>query len=372
MVMNSSMSLIETIRNNSQGKPVIGCFPLYPPVELFESFGFLPVVLWNLKESLNTLEISDKHIQPYACSVARELAQFTMGETGTVLNAIFSYNACDTLRNLPEILRLSNTEAGRDIPMFRIHLPQVDRTQSNPINYLKNEINLLVQAIETKGNLTFSSSQFKEITEKYTKMRALSAKAEERVGEGTISFESFCRTILSGYLYPVDKQIERLEELIAGASATPAPAKSRVIVSGIMPPPLPVIRAMESAGLRVVANDIASMKRSYSCHSAPTENPADYYATLFTNRSACTTLLYTSDARLNELTNMVSWGKADGLIFCGEKFCEHEYFEYPFIKKRLSETGIQTLFLEFSADDKQNVGAHITRIEAFSEILESR
>ena len=45
------MNLIEQILADlkSQGHRVVGCFPLYPPLELVHSMGLTPVILWGLK-----------------------------------------------------------------------------------------------------------------------------------------------------------------------------------------------------------------------------------------------------------------------------------------------------------------------------------
>ena len=67
--------------------------------------------------------------------------------------------------------------------------------------------------------------------------------------------------------------------------------------------------------------------------------------------------------------NLVDRSGARGVIFSGEKFCEYEYFEFPFLEKCLREKGIPTLFLEFGVDDDRNVSAYTTRVEAFAEIL---
>ncbi len=356
----------KSIREN-QGKPVIGCFPLYPPVELFAAMGLHPVVLWNLKHSVANLEKSDKHIQQYACGIARELAQFVMGEGGELLDAVFSYNACDTLRNLPEILNASNSQAGRNIPGFRMHLPQVDRAQCTPETYLKNEITRLVKEIETYTGSTFSPELFHQTSKKYSDMRGLCLEVERLVAAGAISFENFCRVVLSGYALPIETQITDLENLIAAAGKTKQTSSARVAVSGIMPPPLPVIRAMEAVGMRVVSNDIASLRRSYAYSPPKTDKPEDYYMDYYNKRFPCTTLLYTADARIDALMKLLEKSEAEAVIFCGEKFCEHEYFEFPYLKKRLADKGIATLFLEFSADDAHHVEGHITRVEAFSE-----
>ena len=367
--MISSEGVCELIQKNREGRPVVGCFPLYPPVELFESFGFLPVVLWNLKRSIKNLETSDRHIQPYACGIARELVQFAISERET-LDAIFFYNACDTLRNLPEILELPHDPAQESWPVFRLHLPQVDRTQCNPLGYLENEVVRLIKEVENVCGQRFSPDRFLTTTEKYKVMRGLCTEAEDLVAQGRLGFELFCQTVLAGCASGVDAQIERLERLVFEARPEEVSTeKKRVVVSGIMPPRPSVIGAMEASGLCVVANDIASLKRSYGFSPEPSRSPETYYDALYSRHVPCTTLLHTSDERVETLVEMVSRSRAQGVIFCGEKFCEHEYFEFPYVKKRLSEMGISTLFLEFSVDDDQLAAAHATRVEAFAEMM---
>ncbi|MBT7891007.1 MAG: 2-hydroxyacyl-CoA dehydratase, partial [Deltaproteobacteria bacterium] len=81
-----------------------------------------------------------------------------------------------------------------------------------------------------------------------------------------------------------------------------------------------------------------------------TDDPAAYYNDFFANRFPCTTLLYQTDKRLDVFLHMVERSGARGVIFSGEKFCECEYFEFPYLEKRLREMGVATLFLEFGAD----------------------
>jgi benzoyl-CoA reductase/2-hydroxyglutaryl-CoA dehydratase subunit BcrC/BadD/HgdB len=370
MDMNLSNNASESIRQAKQDMQIIGCFPLYPPLELFSSMGLLPVVLWNLKSSISDLMEADKHVQSYACAIGRELVQFVLTESGKNLDGIFSYNACDTLRNIPEILQTANIDAGRNIPMLRMHVPQVNRAHTNPESYLKNEIAFLISATETAFNVTFSPSAFKQATALYTNMRLLCREAENLVAKGVLSFNRLCDVILSNYFLPIEEQINSLKQVIGSAVLShPVAPDIGVVISGIMPPPAAVTEAIESSGLRVVANDIASLKRSYAYSPPVTDSPAEYYTDFYTNRFPCTTLLYQTDARLDGFLDLVEQSGARGVILSGEKFCEHEYFEFPILEERLKEKGISTLFLEFGADDVQNISAYTTRVEAFAEML---
>lgn len=74
-------------------KPRLGCFPLYPPVELCHVMEILPVVLWGLGGEVSGLGESDKHLQSYSCSVARRLVQYTLSGGLSMLDGLFMYNA---------------------------------------------------------------------------------------------------------------------------------------------------------------------------------------------------------------------------------------------------------------------------------------
>ncbi len=367
--MTLSNTKSKFIEQKKHGKQVIGCFPLYPPVELFASMGLLPVVLWNLKSSVNNLLESDKHVQSYACAIGRELVQFVLSESGSLLDGIFSYNACDTLRNTPEILIAANNAAGRNIPMLRMHVPQVNRSHTNPEKYLKGEIEQLIAATEKAFDTKFSPQKFEQATALYSKVHDMCRQAENLVSQGLLAFESFSDLLLSNYLLPVEEQIDTLAAFISKADKNQPVRGEGVIISGIMPPPQAVNQAIESSGLHVVGNDIASFKRSYAYSPPVMDDPAAYYTDFYNNRFPCTTLLYQTDDRLETFLNMVKVSRAKGVIFSGEKFCEYEYFEFPYLEKRLKEMGVSTLFLEFGVDDSQNVSAYTTRVEAFAEMF---
>jgi benzoyl-CoA reductase/2-hydroxyglutaryl-CoA dehydratase subunit BcrC/BadD/HgdB len=356
------------------GKPVIGCFPLYPPLELFHAMGLVPVVLWGLKGIVRETPHSDKHLQPYACSVVRHLTEFLLTEGRDLIDGIWMYNACDTLRNLPEIFMREFSASGKKIPLIRMHIPMAPQEQTDSIDYLRNEIRSIIRSIQEYFGASFSDDGFKASLARFNRMRKLALKAEQNVAEGRLGFWDFASVMQDGWLLPVEDHIAALESLPderKGLQQTPAKNNSRtgVIVSGILPPPESVISAIESAGLRVVGNDIASLRRSYAdVYESPAE-PVDHYQRFYMNHYPCPTLLYTDDRRLDQLEALVHSRGARGVVFVGEKFCEYEYFEFPYIEKRLKENGISSLVIEIAMEDELHTSAHLARIEAFAEMI---
>jgi benzoyl-CoA reductase/2-hydroxyglutaryl-CoA dehydratase subunit BcrC/BadD/HgdB len=383
--VNSIINKIQKIKDS--GKKVIGCFPLYPPLELFHSMDIIPVVLWGSDVVPACVSESDKHLQNYVCSVARRLTEFVLTDGGRLLDGLFMYNACDTLRNLPEILECGLGEKNIKVPLFNIHIPamytdQADSSGAPPAGaggflqrdkYLRDEITDIVSNLEQEYGVAYSEKRFRESADLYRKMRSLSLKLDALASSGMIGFGDFSRIIHEGYIVPVDVQIESLKSWIKNSNS-PAGKKipadeHRVVVSGILPPPPSICGIIEKSGFIVAGNDIASLYRSYCNHPEITGDAGKFYIDFYQNHFPCTTLLSTSDRRAEAIMNLIRERNARGFIFIGEKFCEYEYFEIPFIDKMLRNEGINTLLLEFSIDDNENIEGFGTRIESFAEVM---
>ena len=258
--MQTALEMIEKLRQS--GKPVVGCFPLYPPLELMHSMGLLPVVLWGLRASAPDTHEADKHVQPYACSVARHLAQFVIADGPDLLDGLLFYNACDTLRNLPELLREGIAGSRRVTPpMFRMHVPMKEDCAPD---YLTGEIENLIKSLQDSYGVTFSEERFNESVALYGQARGLCRELEDAVAEGRLGFGEFCSLLHQAGFMAVEDQVALLRSSLAGcADPAPGPTPARIIVSGILPPPPAICDLIERAGLRVAGNDIASMRRSF-------------------------------------------------------------------------------------------------------------
>ena len=354
---------------------LLGCAPLYPPLALFHSMGITPQVLWGFKDSLTDLGESDKHLQNYACSVARCLTQYVLSESGTDLNGLFMYNACDTLRNLPEILKWGRAECGRTLPVFSIHIPMGSSGRERNTEYLKKEIATLVRELEDAFDVSFSAECFKKSTQLYDEMINLFKQMDVLVAAGKLRFDEYAQFVRQGCLRPVEELIDSLKSRIQDFDSISLESLNNdrlpggVILSGILPPPPEISRAIEDADLRIVGNDIAMLSRSILQTPAPTDDPEEYYQNYYQHHYPCPTLLHTADSRIETLMDLVRTRKARGVIFIGEKFCEYEYFEMPYLEKRIREQGLHSLFLEVSMDDDEHIDAFKTRIEAFSELI---
>ncbi|HME54496.1 MAG TPA: 2-hydroxyacyl-CoA dehydratase family protein [Candidatus Lokiarchaeia archaeon] len=353
------------------GKPVLGCFPLYPPLELFHSMGYNPVVLWGLKQFFRSTPESDKHVQNFACSVSRHLFELIISESGKIFEDIFFYNACDTLRNLPELIAAALEKKGRQTSFTRMHLPMQGIEGPAGVEFFKNEIARLVLFLEKRRGVPFSPEKFEQSVQLYRQLREACVKLQELVASGQYSFVEYAKLMQEGIFLPVEKATEFVEARVRSAQNEPVRdcKTARVVLSGIMTPSPAITHAIEEAGFIVAGNDIAGMQRSIGYTPARCDDVREYYVDFYTNHCPCSTLLFTADRRIDYLIGMVKATQAKGVIFLGEKFCDSETLEFPFIEDKLKGNGIHVLTLEQSVDDRDNIAPTINRINAFAELL---
>lgn len=355
---------------------MLGCFPLYPPLELFHSMGLEPLVLWGMKPFLADTARSDQHLQSFVCSVGRHLTEFVLSKEGALIDGFFMYNACDTLRNLPEILRSGLEERGHRSPILNMHIPMPSLGQTDARQYLSKEIDRLIDQLSDAFGVSFLQSRFESSVALYAQARELARQLETAVTMGRLRFGAFAGLIQGNAFRSVEGQIGAMSSLLSDEGQVVGDRVGNrsaidIILSGILPPPAGVSDIIEDAGLNVVGNDIASLARSYGYTpgNETWRSPSDYYVDFYYHHHPCPTLLGSSDRRIDTLEALIRERGARGIIFLGEKFCEYEYFEFPYLMKRFKENGIASLLLEFAIDDDENLGPMRTRIEAFAEML---
>lgn len=373
MIPISEQKCTHNARQVNTGKRdvFLPCFPLYPPVELFHSFGYCPIVLWNKRNIANKIGISASHVQNYVCSVAANLIDMLFEPGFPPCDAFFSYNACDTLRNLPEIVQSASIALSRGkLTMLVLHIPVNGFHSQGEIEYFSIQIKKLINSLETLSGQIFSTEKFLESVEVYRKIRETVQAAGALVAEGKIEYNIFSNTVMQCVMMRPEKQLEMFESLIQKKDAVKN-AGLPVIISGILPPPPEIIAHFALVGLRVAVNDIAAEGRSFNTPTPNFDDPIEYYMKFYEGHHPCTTLLFTADRRIDELVEKAEAVSARGLIFIGEKFCEHEYFEIVHFEEKFKERGIPTLKLEFSRDDGDNYGSIKTRIDAFAELINS-
>ncbi|MBD3197401.1 MAG: hypothetical protein GF317_20260 [Candidatus Lokiarchaeota archaeon] len=372
------MNLSNHLNNlNEQKDKILFSFPLYPPLELFHSMDLTTLVLWGLKNEIRSTQHIYKHIQDYVCSIAKHLTEFILNN-GNKIDFLFSYNACDSLRNLPEIIKEGLKEQDYHLPSFHIHLPMNSLDRKYTEEYLKDEFTHLISSLEPFIPNKISFKRFSRSVELFRELRDLKKGLEDLIVKNDYSYINYIKSMEACKYLSNENQIRFLEskykEFLNKNTSKSTNKVKRVILSGILPPPPKIVHIIEESGLKVVGNDIAKYTRSlhYTPPKGSFKTIEDYYLKFYQNHFPCPTLLYTTDSRIPLLKEMIKQKEANGFIFIGEKFCEYEYFEIPILEKQLQDENVPMLDLEFSAEDIKNYEPYRTRIDAYSEILTTK
>lgn len=345
------------------------CFPLYPPLELFHSFGFCPIVLWSYRNRIKENKNSSHHLQNFVCAVARDVIDVLGNPPFIDFKAFFAYNACDTLRNLPEIFQIACMQRGMQKPVFlRLHIPAAGLQNEHQKKYFRFQIHSLIQKLESVKQIPFSKERFSKSIEIFRELRNAYQQAQNAVAQRLLGYKEFSNTLQHAMFMPPEKQYEIFKKIAQKRNEYKNNAIP-ILISGILPPPNEVVDFLEEAGLHVAANDIAAEGRSFETYTPLCDDPVEYYIEFYKHHHPCTTLLFTAQRRIQNLLEKMQKVEARAVVFVGEKFCEYEYFEVVHLEKQMKLHGVPMLKLEFSPEDGGNYEQMKTRIDAFAEFL---
>jgi predicted CoA-substrate-specific enzyme activase len=129
-----------------------------------------------------------------------------------------------------------------------------------------------------------------------------------------------------------------------------------------------VVKLIEDAGARIVADDLCSGSRYFdTIVDITTDNPLVSIARRYLKRTSCSRMVNVSD-RINNAISLIEQHSIQGAVYHTLKFCDHSLYDFPLIKKEFQKRNIPLLHL--SCDYSPSTQGQIkTRVEAFLEQL---
>jgi benzoyl-CoA reductase/2-hydroxyglutaryl-CoA dehydratase subunit BcrC/BadD/HgdB len=124
---------------------------------------------------------------------------------------------------------------------------------------------------------------------------------------------------------------------------------------------------VEDLGARVTGDDLCSGSRHFRVTVGARGNPLAALADYYLARPPCPTKLHPEHDPARYLVERAREARADGVVFCLEKFCEPHAFDFAMISPILEEAGLPYLLLEM--EQTPSLEALRTRLQAFVEIL---
>ncbi len=330
------------------GGKVIGCFPVYAPVEVPYALGMLPVGLFG---GGNRVEIAnaDSRFQSFICSIVKSTLELAFVGKLDVVDGLLFHSICDPARNLASVMERNFPQR----PAVYVHLPQ-NMTSPQAATYMATELRRVAAALAPIAGRTASDDDMARAIGAYERVRgllrelyALRSEAPERISTGELYIAARLATLTD----PVDAAA-LLAQILEAARAQTARAKDRIRVvlvgSFCEQPPLELIESLEAAGCYIVNDDLLQGWRWARTAVAVEGDPYLSLARAYLDGSVHLSTKH--DLRRPRAASLIEQAKAhraDAVIFLGAKFCEPGLFDYALYRKALEANGIPHLFLEF-------------------------
>lgn len=342
--------------------PKMGYFCSYIPVEIIRAAGFHPVRITGKDgDGCGSDDVLCGNICPYIKSITD---QRLSGELDDLAGVVFT-NSCDGMRRLYDAwVKLDKGERFS----YMLDLPKTNNELS--INYFAKLLRKFKEGLEGNFNLEFNLEEINTSIVAYNKMREKVMMFVERQWNGYVGrsgydiFSVLKRGInavpekFGEYLTTLMNQRDRVK----GESGAPT-----IMLWGGIVEDEGIVKIIEDAGARVVADDLCSGSRYYDSKVEITGDPYLALAKRYLTRIPCSRMTNVTQ-RINNVIERIKNLAITGSIYHSLKFCDHSLYDYPVIKKEFAKHNIPLLPLDCDYS-QTNSGQVKTRVEAFVEQL---
>ena len=345
---NNPLDLAAQWKTRHPDKKLIGCYPVYHPVEMIHAAGMVPV---GVIGGGNRLEIAnaDSRFQSFVCSIVKSTLE--LGLTGRLdfLDGIVFHSICDPARNLGSVFT-------RNFPRLKvdyIHFPQ-NMTSPHTVDYLVSEYRRLVSGYEQLVGRTIRDDDLRRSITVYNEQRQLLRELyaiRSAKPQNLSTVESYVLMRI-GTLMPPEEHIPILKEALAAIRERDEKPKDRIRVvlegSFCEQPPLELIEGLEAAGCYILDDDFLVGWRWF-VEDIPSEgDPLRHLAESYLRRSVYSGVKHdTRESKSKHLIDKARETGASAVLILAAKFCEPALFDYALYKRALEKEGIPHLCLEF-------------------------
>jgi benzoyl-CoA reductase/2-hydroxyglutaryl-CoA dehydratase subunit BcrC/BadD/HgdB len=362
-------SLVENYRQviTQSGRPAVGWFCAYTPVELLRAAGLFPYRI--LPGPGRSMTKADSYIDRNFCPYVRTcLGEALEGKHGD-LKGLIVVNSCDAMRRLYDVWRHN---IGGDF-VYMLDLPRINNEAS--IAYYRESLQRLAGEIESHFHVRIDDLSIAAAIIQSNRVRALLRELyyANRDSGLPLTAAQAGTAVRAGTLLPPETLAPLLERLVDEVKASRTEAnrgKPRIFITGSILENPQVLDLIEECGAVVVADDLCTGTRAVWQPVETGSDPLEGIARHYLGRTPCPRM---KDARnrFDHVRRLIDDFRVDGVIFYTLKFCDPFLFDVPVLKEILAIRKIPALSLE-SDFTPGTMGRVRTRVEAFIEMLRFR
>ena len=345
---NSPLDLAAGWKKDHPDKKLVGCYPVYTPVEIIHAAGLLPV---GVIGAGNRLEIAhaDSRFQSFVCSIVKSTLELGLTDRLKFLDGMVFHSICDPARNLGSVFKRNFP----DLMVEYIHFPQ-NMTSRHTVEYLISEYKRIGTSYEQLSGKKITDKALRQSIALYNTQRRLIRELyaiRRETPQNLSTVECYVLTRI-GTLLPAEEHIAILEEAIPQLRRRNEKPKDRIRVvlegSFCEQPPVELLEGLEAAGCYILDDDFLIGWRWFPEDIATEGDPLRNIADAYLNQSVYSGVKHdTREPKSKHLIDKFKNTGADAVLILAAKFCEPALFDYALYKRALEKEGIPHLCLEF-------------------------
>ncbi len=346
---------------NESPLPKIGYFCSYIPVEIIRAAGFHPVRIRGKEgDGCASDEVLCGNLCPYIKSVTD---QKLSGELDNLQGVVFT-NSCDGMRRLFDAWgRMDNNKN------FNYILDLPKNINDLSIKYFASLLLKFKEGLEKNFNRKFNLDDINSSISSYNNVRETVMMFLDKQWNGYIgqSGSEIFSVLKKGINAVPEKFTEYLNCLMKQKGRVFDSNTPSIMLWGGIVEDNRVIEMIEEAGANVVADDLCSGSRYYAAQVDITNDPYLALAKRYLTRIPCSRMTNVTE-RIDNVIKRMKERSITGSIYHSLKFCDHNLYDYPLIKKEFEKHKIPLLPLTCDYNIA-SLGQVKTRVEAFVEQL---
>ncbi len=345
---------------SAEGRPSVGYFCTYTPVEVIHSAGFVPV---RILGGSGPVARADTLAPAFLCPfLRRTLDRALAGEYDDLAGLVQGYT-CDAACGMVNIWQ----ETWPDRFYHSLPLPYNPGPEGR--RFLARALEDLIAVLEQAGG-EFRDERLAASIELYGEIRRLTLGLAQarRDGRSRLSAADWLVINLAGQVQPPEDQRKMLRDLAASDGPGEEPAGVPILVSGSLIEEPRLMDLIESAGGRVVADDLCTGSRALDPPTGDGDSPRESLIDRLLKRAPCPARSRAED-RLVRLQETITDSRARGVVFVFQKFCTPHLADHPTLARGLQAVGCPNLVLELE-ETGLNEGQLRTRLQAFFEMID--
>jgi benzoyl-CoA reductase subunit C len=341
----------------------IGYFCSYVPKEIIYAFGRTPVRV--LPTAARASE-AEAFLPRNFCSLVKvTLASFL--EDPMDLEGVIHADSCDALRRLHDVWR-------HYVDVESLHLLDLPRNStSDGVEYFRHALQELIAVLEERWQAQLTADSLAGAIRLYNQQRTLLGRLEDRWSHGMVStprYYELRHRALGEDPVGVNEELQNALADIVEESPI-SKHQIRVMLVGSLLTHDELVEAIERRGGRVVAEDSCTIGRERISQvetSADLDEMVTNLAAAYLNKPPCPRMRDFA-RRTDYLAELTTSKAVDGVVAFLYKFCDLFLSEYPLLRQTMLDRGIPILLLEDEGEASLS-GQHLTRLEAFLEVLQ--